>query len=81
MKNIKPHKIIIEFDDNGEYLRAIAMYRRVDDNGDEEQEYRTINVGTQVIAKQMNTFLNNAKHFIRNKENIRSIKNITNQEI
>jgi len=60
--------MIIEFDEKGDYQKAILMYRFVSDSGEEDQKYRTISVDSQVNRPQINSFLSKAKEFVKVKE-------------
>jgi hypothetical protein len=66
MANIKPHKIILEFDSDGAFDRAICMYRKILDNGSEDVKFRTITINSEVNATQMETFLQKVKTFVKN---------------
>ena len=66
MATIKPQKIILEFDPDGVFTKAICMYRKILDSGEEDVKYRTITIDSEVNATQMEVFLQKVKTFVKN---------------
>ena len=65
MAKIKPHKIMIEFDENDNYRSGIFIYRVEATGGNLEEKYKTINLSSVLNPAQMTGIINQAKNFAK----------------
>ena len=69
MKNIKPHRIMLEFDENGVFKDGILIYQILDDSGLLDSKFRTISFKTELNIPVMNGIINKSIQFAQTQEN------------
>jgi hypothetical protein len=70
MAKIIPHKIVISFDEEGAFSKAIAMYRIQDNDGITLSKYKSISVNSEIGVAAMNTLLTKIQTFLKNREGV-----------
>jgi len=60
---IKPHKLLIDFDENGNFSDGILMYQLKKDTGEVLPKYQTISVKTKISFPIMAGILKDAINF------------------
>lgn len=77
-KDIIPHKLVIEFNDDGQtHKSSILLYRKKRTNGTIDEKYHSMSVNTQVSVPTMNDFLKKSLTFIKNQEGVKSVTKTT----
>lgn len=69
MKKINPHKILISFDVNGNFIDGIIMYQTTNDAGTMNIKYKTISFKSEMNIPIMNGIINKAIKFAEKQEN------------
>lgn len=68
--NIIPHKLLINFNEDGTFLDGILMYQVQEDTGSVSSKYNTISVKSEFNVAAINIIIQKAITFAKKQEGI-----------
>lgn len=69
-KQIRPHKIMLSFDNIGKFKDGILMYQILNENGNLSQKYNSIKINSEMNIPVVNGIIQKAINFVEKQEGI-----------
>ena len=70
MKNILPHKLMINFDTDGTFLDGILIYQKLEDSGLLSNKYHTISIKSDINIPVINGIILKAINIAKKQEGV-----------